>query len=122
MLVDPRCNSHHEITHHCLCDCEKAAQVRRKLISWCTWHFLANGFIKINMDMVTKDNPGRAGFGGLIRYSSRNWIKGYYGFIGQTTSLMVELWGIRADLKLVDFMGFDKVVVESDCKVALDMI
>ncbi|KAA8546322.1 hypothetical protein F0562_002940 [Nyssa sinensis] len=86
------------------------------------WQFPEQGFIKINTDRAALGNPGRAGFGGLIRESSSNWIKGYYGFIGHSTSLMAELRGIREGMKLAATIGFDKVIVESDCDVAIKLL
>ncbi|KAA8525324.1 hypothetical protein F0562_007179 [Nyssa sinensis] len=58
------------------------------------WQFLDKGFVKINLDEATKENPGKVGFDGIIRDSTRNWITRYYGFIGNTTSLVAELWGL----------------------------
>ena len=41
------------------------------------WRFPPSGWHKLNSDGASKGNPGAAGYGGLIRNCSGNWMIGY---------------------------------------------
>lgn len=48
------------------------------------------GFCKLNVDGCSLGNPGRAGFGGLIRNEIGEWLVGISGFIGHTPISMLN--------------------------------
>ena len=58
-----------------------------------------NGF-KLDVDGSALGNPGRAGFGGLIRNDDGQWVKGFSGFVGIATNLHAELLALFHGLKL----------------------
>uniref|UniRef100_A0A5B7A378 Putative LINE-type retrotransposon LIb DNA n=1 Tax=Davidia involucrata TaxID=16924 RepID=A0A5B7A378_DAVIN len=80
------------------------------------------GFWKLNTDGSAEGNPGKAGFGGIIRNDSGQWRKGYFGKIGICSSLMAELWAIREGLKLLMEDHASHVIVESDCATAVNLL
>ena len=54
------------------------------------WNKPPPGWCKLNTDGVTLGNPGKSGGGGIIRDSVGNWIKGFLGSIGFTTSITAK--------------------------------
>lgn len=61
--------------------------------------------MKLNTDSAIKGNPGEAGFGGVIRDEQGKWRGGYYGKVGISTSLIAELWSIRAGITMTKELG-----------------
>ena len=47
-------------------------------------------WLKLNMDGASQGNPGKAGGGGVIRDSSRKWVKGFSRSIRVATSVIPE--------------------------------
>ena len=80
------------------------------------------GFFKLNTDGLAQGNLGFACAGGLIRDSAGSWIRGFLHSIGFTTSLAVELWGLRDSLKLARSLHIGKLIIEIDAKVVVDLI
>lgn len=87
-----------------------------QLVSW-----IAPGedSVKLNVDGSSFGNPGRSGFGGLIRNDRGEWLA---GFCGISTNLHAELLAIVFGLNLAWNSGYRKVVCESDSKTTLDII
>ena len=64
------------------------------------WEKSPLNWYKLNIDGASCGNPGRAGGGGVIRDSARNWIKGFARYIGYTTCIIAEFWALRDGLQL----------------------
>ena len=54
------------------------------------WNKPPPGWCKLNIDGTTLGNPGKSGGGGIIRDNVGNWIKGFLGSIGFTTSITAK--------------------------------
>jgi ribonuclease HI len=78
--------------------------------------------VKINVDGCSKGNPGVAGAGGIIRDAMGRWIVGFALNIGICTSVSAELWAITNGLKSAWSKGFQKIILESDSSLAVDLI
>ena len=89
-----------------------------KLINW---SFPPTGRIKINTDGSVVDH-GWASFGGLARDDQGRWLEGLCGRIGYASPLKAELWGIKRGLKLAKDRGWKKVIIETDCEAARELI
>lgn len=87
-----------------------------------SWHAPLENIVKVNVDGNSIGNPGRSGYGGLIRNSDGEWNTGFSGFCGITSNLNVELLVIFNGLKLAWTSGYHFVVCESDCKYALSLV
>ncbi|GAU24906.1 hypothetical protein TSUD_116310 [Trifolium subterraneum] len=74
--------------------------------------------IKVDVDGSSFNNPGRSDFGGILRDSNENWLLGFSGFIGISTSLCVELQAILNGLKIAQAEGFRNIIIESDSTLA----
>lgn len=79
-----------------------------------TWSSPPPDFVKINVDGSSLGNPGRSGFGGVIRNSHGEWIMGFSGFCGVTTNINSELMAIQVGLKLAWDKDYRDVICESD--------
>ena len=77
---------------------------------------------KLNFDGASLGNLGKVGGGGVIRDSAGRWIKGFAWSIEFKTSIIVELWALRDGMLLVDQLGVQKLEVELDAKVIVDLI
>ncbi|KAL5097866.1 hypothetical protein RYX36_002193 [Vicia faba] len=78
--------------------------------------------VALNIDGSSYGNPGRAGYGGLIRDHNGSWIIGFSGPVSFADSVEVELLAIQNGLTLAWNMGFRDVSCRSDCTKALSMI
>ncbi|KAJ1383082.1 Ribonuclease H domain [Sesbania bispinosa] len=86
------------------------------------WQRPQAGAVALNVDGSALGNPGLAGFGGLLRDGSGNWLKGFYGGIGVSEILHAELLAIKHGLELAWSEGYRNVIVWSDSQLALDLI
>lgn len=77
---------------------------------------------KINVDGSSIGNPGKSGFGGLIRNMLGEWLCGYSGFCGVTSCLNAELLAIFYGLSLAWSRGLTSVICEPDSQMALQLI
>lgn len=98
----------------------KRVQTHQKI--WVRWHSLPLNWCKVNLQGLNLGNPGRAGGGGLIRNDKGEWIRGYARAIGYTTSVVVELWALRDDIRLCIALKIPVVVFELDAKLIVDLL
>ena len=50
-----------------------------------------------------------------------NWLAGFAGRIGTTTSFVAELWGLRDGLSLCYNLNIPSIIVELDAKAIVDI-
>ena len=86
------------------------------------WKPPSTGIFKLNTDGASKGNPGKSGAGGLIRNHEGRWVAGFCHNIGTTNSLEAELSAIRDGLELVNRLRLTNVDVETDSKLAVQLI
>lgn len=86
------------------------------------WHRPEGETVKLNVDGSSFGNPGRSGYGGLIRNNSGGWLIGFSGSCGYSTNLNAELQAILYGLDLAWNEGYRNVECESDSKTSLLMI
>lgn len=92
---------------------------QKKKVEWCPPE---QGWIKVNTDGAVGKNEEWSAAGKVLRYSNGNWITGFQRYVGRRSSLNSELWTTLLGLQVAKCRGFDKVILESDCKVAVDLI
>ncbi|CAL1409286.1 unnamed protein product [Linum trigynum] len=80
------------------------------------------GWLKLNTDGAAQGHGGEIGAGGVIRNSNGDWIKGFVCRIGAGSVIMAELWGILRGINLARRMGIEFLIIESDSRLALDLI
>lgn len=86
------------------------------------WHTPPEAYIKLNVDGSSLGNPGRSGFGGILRDMNGEWVSGFSGFCGYTTNINAELLAIYHGLRVAWDMGFRLVICESDSQVAISLV
>ena len=77
---------------------------------------------KLNTDGASLGNPGKARGGGIIRDSEGRWVKGFARSIGFTTSIIAELQVLRDGLLLANQIGVQKLWIELDAKVVVELV
>lgn len=78
--------------------------------------------LKVNSDGAFNQGTRRAGVGGLIRDEDGRILVSYQNYLGKSSILLAELYGIWKGLELCKAKNYLQVEVESDSKVALDLI
>ena len=78
------------------------------------WVKPLEGWMKLNSDGSTLGNPRRAGKGGVIRNHEGAWIRGYARALGNTNSIISELWALRDGLNLAMELGLNNLIIELD--------
>jgi ribonuclease HI len=78
-------------------------------------------FIKVNFDGASKGNPGAVGFGVVFRNHQGNILLITTGNLGHTTNNAAELWGLTRGLQLATEHNFNKLIVEGDSQVILNL-
>ena len=63
-----------------------------------------------------------AGAGGLFRNHKSEWIVGFSKSCGLCTSLEAELHAILIGLQIVQQRGFSKLIIETDCLLAVEAV
>ncbi|CAL1399133.1 unnamed protein product [Linum trigynum] len=86
------------------------------------WKQPPEGWIALNIDGASCGNPGQAGAGGLLRDASGKWIAGFTASIGSATAALAELWAFYYGLDLAWKEGCRAVIVQSDSKLAIQLI
>lgn len=75
--------------------------MKSRFVIGLTIYMPGTGKLKLNTDGRSRGNPGKAGFGGVIRDDRGFWILGFYGRSKDCTNLEAKLWGIFRGLELV---------------------
>lgn len=96
--------------------------VSRSQQRWTSWHPSRMQAIILNVDGSSFGNPGRSGFGGVLRTSDGTWLCGFSGFFGISNNLHVELLAIMHGLKLTWEKGHRNVICYSDSLHAINLI
>ena len=86
-----------------LCDsitADHTSKTRVPNIRMVCWSKPSEGVMKLNVDGSSLGNPGRAGFGGLLRGEDGVWVIGFTRFLGLLDNLHAELMAIYEGLRV----------------------
>lgn len=89
---------------------------------WIKWHEEGDLALILNVDGSNLGNPGRAGFGGIIRNWDGSWITGFAEFIGIYDILHVELLAVLHGLRLAWDRGFQNLICYSDSMNGISLL
>lgn len=81
----------------------------------------ANGWVKVKANGAADRGDKWSAAAGMLRDSNGQWIVRYQRYLGKGSTLNSELWAILHGIE-INIRGYAKVVVESDCLVAVNMI
>ncbi|CAL1354334.1 unnamed protein product [Linum trigynum] len=87
-----------------------------------SWQPPPLGWTKINVDGAANGDQGPAGAGGILRNTEGSWITGFVSKLGACSAVQAELWGIYHGLGVAWQSGGRTIIVESDSKLALQLI
>ncbi|KAK7269582.1 hypothetical protein RIF29_22314 [Crotalaria pallida] len=89
---------------------------------WVSWNPPATNRVVVNVDGSSMGNPGRAGFGGLIRNYEGDWICGFAGHFGISNNIHMELLAVLHGLKLAWSRGFRSIECRTDRMEVLNLL
>lgn len=87
-----------------------------------SWSCPLAGKLKMNTDGNSRGDPRQSGYGGLLRDEVGTWIWGFYGYLGNCSSLEAELWGIYWGLTIILQKGLANIQIETDSQLAMELI
>jgi hypothetical protein len=79
-------------------------------------------YVAVNVDGSVQRNLGVVGFGGLIQHSFFKWISRFYGYVGVSNNILVELLAIFYGLSLAWDSGYRNVSYFLDCLEAIGLV
>ncbi|GLJ11561.1 hypothetical protein SUGI_0171160 [Cryptomeria japonica] len=86
------------------------------------WSPPTTGNIKVNFDGASCGNPGKSGYGAIIRDKFGNFVGANYGPLGINTNNMAEMAGLLAGLEWCVARGFQDIEIEGDSQIILNEI
>ncbi|PNX83362.1 ribonuclease H [Trifolium pratense] len=87
-----------------------------------SWHPCRTNCMVLNVDGSCLGNPGRAGFGGLIRNGGGEWIVRFSGFLGIANNTLAELMTLYHGLKIARASAYHRFFCYSDSKTVSDLV
>ncbi|KAK7259161.1 hypothetical protein RIF29_24760 [Crotalaria pallida] len=96
---------------------EKIKQMR-----WISWLPPSGTRIALNVDDSSMGNPGRAGYGGLLRDINGSWLCGFAGQYGVSNNIHMEILAIFYGLEVAWNRGYRDVECRSNCLEVLHLI
>jgi len=86
------------------------------------WHPPPQVFLKFNIDGVSKDNPGIASFGGVLRDENYSLLFIFHYHLGRATNNMEELMALEQCLEFLKQDNLHNVIVEADSKLIINSV
>ncbi|XP_027118651.1 uncharacterized protein [Coffea arabica] len=86
------------------------------------WKPSTTGQLTFNTDGYFKGNPGMSGGGGVIRDSDGQLVFAFSAFLGEQTSLRVEVLALLIGLRLCDGRGVATPFVQSNSAILVGVL
>ncbi|KAF7815689.1 transcription termination factor MTEF18, mitochondrial-like [Senna tora] len=86
------------------------------------WEKPNAGWIKFNVNAARRETLNLTACGGIARDSDGRFLIGFMRNLGDGSVLNAELWGISCALEVTWRSRFKKVLVESDCLLAVNLV
>ncbi|KAK8493976.1 hypothetical protein V6N11_050854 [Hibiscus sabdariffa] len=80
------------------------------------------GWFCLNVDGSISASSQLGKIGGLVRNTEGDWIVGFTKTTGISNILHIELWALYEGLKLSWDFGFERLIVYSDCRQAVELL
>ncbi|XP_059067468.1 uncharacterized protein LOC131858291 [Cryptomeria japonica] len=88
---------------------------KKQNIDIIVWSPPKTGNIKVNFDGASRCNPGKSGYGAIIRDEFGNFIGENFGPLGINTNNMAKMAGLLARMEWFVVRGFWDIEVEGGC-------
>ncbi|XP_075096253.1 uncharacterized protein LOC142174367 [Nicotiana tabacum] len=85
------------------------------------WNNPAFGEFKLNVDGCSKGNPGNAGGGGILRDHLGHMVMAFTVYLGCCSNNSAEVQASKTGMRLCLDHGFNKLTIESDSLLVLQM-
>ncbi|XP_010265050.1 PREDICTED: uncharacterized protein LOC104602891 [Nelumbo nucifera] len=79
-------------------------------------------YMKLNVDGASRGNPSPCGGGGIIRDGRNSFIYSFSNTYGTETNLVAKAMALLDSLHLVVALDLNKIMVESDSKILIDIL
>lgn len=86
------------------------------------WNNPTFGEFKLNVDGCSKGNPGNAGGGGILRDHLGHMVMAFTVYLGCCSNNSAEVQASKTGMRLCLDHGFNKLTIESDSLLVLQMI
>jgi ribonuclease HI len=96
-------------------------QQRVQLVALIGWVPPKENFVKLNTDGASNNN-NVAGCGGLVRDREGDWLGGFAKYVGSSSAVVAEAWGVLEGLRYVWNKGFRKVELNVDSLALVNII
>eukprot|EP00253_Pinus_taeda_P015014 PITA_15014 len=83
------------------------------------WNPPPHGSLKVNIDGASKENPGLASFGGVIRDEQGQIKEIFHGHLGKATNNMEELMALEQCLEISVDSNSHNVIIEADSELII---
>ncbi|GLJ30418.1 hypothetical protein SUGI_0602010 [Cryptomeria japonica] len=95
---------------------------KKKNMGSIVWTPPSTGSLKVNFDGASHGNPGKSGYGAIIRDEFGNFVGANFSPLGITTNNMAKIAGLLAELEWSVGRGFHNIEVEGDSQIFLNGI
>lgn len=86
------------------------------------WYPPPQGFLKYNIDGAPKDNPGIAGYGGVLRDENGGLLFIFHCHLGRATNNMEELMALEQYLEFLKQDNLQNVIFKADSELNINSV
>ncbi|KAL4274732.1 hypothetical protein AHAS_Ahas20G0036600 [Arachis hypogaea] len=79
-----------------------------------TWEAPPQEWVKLHIDGSVQEMESNAGYGGLIRTNTGEWVGGFWANVGSCGVFQEELWGVIHGIRTVWELGMRRMIIEMD--------
>ena len=100
---------------------DSSSRIRSFQVKLISWTPPIDGWVKISSNGSVIQDIGEAAYGGIIRDCHGRFLFAYSSNLGSCSISFAELWGAFIGLKSTFQMGFKRIILDMDSKVAVPM-
>ena len=87
-----------------------------------SWQPPSHGFLKFNIDGVSKGNPGEAGYARFLRDEEGNIQIIFHSYLGEATNNMAKLMVMESCLEIMLKHNIHNVIIEADSELVINSV
>lgn len=95
---------------------------QRSTIRHHAWEPPGMDWIKVNTDGCSIGKGRKAGCGGVMRDGHASFLGAFANCIGSCEAFEAEVWGIYQGLQVAWNKGYRRIIIESDCALAVESL
>lgn len=86
------------------------------------WNFPDHGWWKLNVDCSHWTSDNSIDCDDVLRDATGSWLMGFSKKLGKGNSVLAEVWAIYQGLSLAWQFGIEKVIVEANSAIAINLV